>query len=147
MDHDSDVRAIMRAIPDWVFQLRSKEALATFIVSTIATWIVASIFGLWRGILYYVESMYWTAASVVRSIGDAVAFAFSPVWGVVRFVDWVAFQFEGVIVQLGVVAPIAATLGWIAVIVLVAIVVNVVVGLLSTYLPLRSLPFVGGFFR
>lgn len=146
-DPASDTQAIMAAIPDWVFQLRSKEALAYFIVSTVATWFVSSIFGLWDAVLGVITTVYMTAANVVWTLSNTLAGILGNAYLVVDFIDWVAFQVEGVLLQLGLLAPIAATVAWVSVIVLLAVLANFVVGLVATYLPVRSLPFIGGLFK
>jgi hypothetical protein len=148
MSSSSDDDALLRALPDWIFnrQLRSIEGLTTFIISAVATWLVTSIFNLWRIILNFLTSLYATAAWIVWSIGNAIAGVLGNFWLIVEFLNWVALQIEGVIVQFGLFAPVATSLAWITVMVLLAILVNAALRALGTYFPLGSLPFIGGWF-
>jgi hypothetical protein len=143
-----DTDALIRALPNWIFnrQLRSIQGLTTFIISAVATWFVASIFGLWRAVLGFVTSLYNTAAWAVWSIGNTIGGVLSNAWLIVEAIDWVALQIESVILQLGLFAPIATSIAWIIVMVMLAILVNAGLRALGTYLPLGSLPFIGGWF-
>lgn len=136
--------ALERAIPDWIFEIRSKESLARFIIATVATWVVASIFGLWDAVLGVIQTVQLSVVGVVWSIGDSVSMAFRPAWAMLEWLDWAAFQIEGFIASVGLLAPIAAGVSWMLVIMVVAIVLNFILGFVSTYLPVRSIPFIGG---
>lgn len=138
------IRSLENAIPDWVWKLSTERDLTTFIIASVATWIVASILGLWAAVLGTIEYLFLSLVGVVWALGNTVAAALSPFWQALEGINWAAAQIEGMISQVGLLAPVATTASWLLVVMLIAVVINVIIGILSTYLPVRAIPFIGG---
>lgn len=133
-------------LPDWIFRFRSTSDLATFIIATIATWIVASIFDLWSAILGYIEGIYVAASWVVVSVANVIAGVFSPVWGFFAALEGIYAGFTATLMGLGVAAPVAAVVFWLVIALWMALLLSALTDVADTYLPVGWIPVLGRWF-
>lgn len=118
------------------------KALLENPVNVVLAIVVGAIVGVWRAFLDFLGELFtWASAIPQRAVFGPVGWALSPVGeliiGLVTLADGAV---ESLILGFGPFAPVAAPVVWGGVIVVFAIVFNIALGLISTYLPIEAIP-------
>jgi hypothetical protein len=141
---DDSQRVIWGSLPDWISEISKEGGIYRYVLLVIISAILA-FFEATAGFLY--RTMYWLFVWPVRTVFETIAGVSRPFW---MLLDWTAgFQatIEAWASSAGLTGPLVALAGWLVPAILIIGILNVVLGVAETYLPLSAIPILGRWFR
>jgi hypothetical protein len=141
---DDSQRVIWGSLPDWISEISEEGGIYRYVLLVMVSAVLA-FFEATAGFLF--RTMYWLFVWPVRTVFETIAGVSRPFW---MLLDWTAgFQatIEAAASSAGLTGPLVALAGWLVPAILIIGILNVVLGVAETYLPLSAIPILGRWFR
>jgi hypothetical protein len=130
--------------PDWMTAVTQEGGIYRYVLLVI----VSALLAFYRELASFVyRTGYWLAVWPTRQLFGAVAGVGRPFWWLLDRLEGFQATIETAASSAGLAGPFVALVTWLIPAILVIAIVNVLVGVASTYLPLEAIPILGRWFQ
>lgn len=109
--------------------------------------IVSALLGLWATVLNGIEAVWSVWISIPRLIVGLIAELGQPAWAFLDYVREFQNVIESAAASAGLAGPLVAVITWLVPVIILVAILNVLIGIAETYLPLSAIPILGRWFR
>lgn len=130
--------------PDWWDDIAEAGGLYRYVLLVIVSALLGFFGALASGLA---DVMFWLFVYPTRVVFDTIAGVGRPFFALLEVVDGFQATIESAAASAGLAGPIVALVGWLVPALLIIGILNVVLGIAETYLPLSAIPVLGRVFR
>jgi len=145
MPHDDDdpSRLVFRGgLPDWFGAVEREGGLYRYVLLVIVSALL-SFFGAVANV--FNDTLYWLFVWPTRSVFNVLAGVSRPFFALLEVVESFQGTIEAAASSAGLAGPVVGLITWLVPALILIGIINVIIGIAETYLPLSAIPIIGRF--
>jgi hypothetical protein len=131
------------SLPGWLGEVTAAGGIRRYVLGVI----VSALLGLWATVLGGIEAVWSVWISLPRLISGQLALIGRPAWLLLDGIDAMQGAIESAAASAGLAGPLVAVIAWLVPVLILVAILNVLIGIAETYLPLSAIPILGRWFR